>query len=203
MAQPEGARLEFKEWKTKCDLDALGRYCCALANEGGGHLVIGVSDQRPRKAVGTRVFPSLDGAVESVRGLVGIDIEAAALVINGKRVVILAVPSRPRGAPVLFRGAGYCREGESLVVMPYGRLRAIVDEGGDSAAPGAGLSLRGLKGQLLEQLRAHGAAGAPLAALRRALPGVRRDYLLGMLRELCDEGKAHLASEDRVARWYG
>ena len=29
LAQPEGERLEFKEWKRKGDAEALGRYCCA------------------------------------------------------------------------------------------------------------------------------------------------------------------------------
>lgn len=202
VAQPEGAHLEVKEWKHRCDLDELCRYCCALANEGGGHLLIGVSDRRPRKVVGTRVFPSLEAAAASVRERVGIDVEAAALEVNSKRVVVLSVPSRPRGAPVLFGGVGYHREGESLVVMPYGVLRAILGERGDGEAPGGGLDWGAIEGQLLERLKAHGAAGASLAELRRGLPRVRRDYVRGMLGELCDEGKARVEGEDRGARWY-
>lgn len=197
-ARPEGPQLEFKEWRGKSDLDALCRYCCALANEGGGYFVIGVTDRRPRKVVGSRVFPSLVATIASVRGLVSVDVEAAALVVDGKRVVVFTVPSRPRGAPVLFRGAGYHREGESLMVMPYSKLRAILDESDDAASPD--LDWEGLKEQLLVHLRAHD-AGAPLASLRRVRPQLRRDYLQGLLRELCREGRARVSGEGRDARW--
>lgn len=46
----EGEHFEFKEWKTKDDFDGLTKYACALANEGGGRIVLGVADQRPRGA---------------------------------------------------------------------------------------------------------------------------------------------------------
>ena len=37
----ETERLEFKEAKTQFDSEKLMRYCVALANEGGGYLVLG------------------------------------------------------------------------------------------------------------------------------------------------------------------
>jgi len=46
-APSEGEHLEFKEAKTQFDQTKLCRYCIALANEGGGKLVLGVSDARP------------------------------------------------------------------------------------------------------------------------------------------------------------
>ena len=196
--QPEGAQLEFKEWKIRSDLDELCRYCCALANEGGGHLVVGVSDRRPRKPVGTRVFPSLAATVALVRGQVSADVEATALLVDGRRVLLFAVPSRPRGEPVLFRGAGYHREGESLRIMPYRRLRAILDERRDAAAPG--LDWEGLKSEILAHLRSHD-GGATFAALRRVLPPLRREYAEGLLQELCDEGRARRTGDARGARW--
>ena len=53
---PEGVHLEFKEARHRYDFEKLLQYCVALANEGGGHVLLGVSDQRPRKVVGTQAF---------------------------------------------------------------------------------------------------------------------------------------------------
>jgi len=40
----EHQQLEFKEAKSHFDQEKLRHYCVALANEGGGHLVLGVED---------------------------------------------------------------------------------------------------------------------------------------------------------------
>ena len=53
---PEGSRYEFKEWKRHGDFTKAAQYCCALANCGGGFLVLGVTDKRPRKVVGSTAF---------------------------------------------------------------------------------------------------------------------------------------------------
>ena len=53
----EGEHYQFKEWKTKDDFREAARICCALANCGGGKLVLGISDKRPRKVVGSEAFP--------------------------------------------------------------------------------------------------------------------------------------------------
>jgi len=45
MKHRENAHLEFKEAKNNYDSDKLTQYCCALANEGGGKLILGVSDK--------------------------------------------------------------------------------------------------------------------------------------------------------------
>lgn len=55
-AHSEHQRLEFKEAKTQFDNRKLYKYCVALANEGGGHLLLGIEDQPPRKVVGTAAF---------------------------------------------------------------------------------------------------------------------------------------------------
>ena len=56
LAEPEGLRLEFKEARNSYHFDKLVRYCVALANEGGGKIILGVSDRRPRQIVGTNAF---------------------------------------------------------------------------------------------------------------------------------------------------
>lgn len=55
-APQEVEKLEFKEAKAQYDNTKLFRYCVAIANEGGGKLVLGVSDQLPRRVVGTTAF---------------------------------------------------------------------------------------------------------------------------------------------------
>lgn len=60
MSSPsEGEQLEFKEAKSQLDQTKLCRYCVAIANEGGGRLVLGVSDARPRRVVGTAAYNDL------------------------------------------------------------------------------------------------------------------------------------------------
>lgn len=49
LAVPEDENLEIKEAKSRFDFEELVRYCAALANEGGGRMVLGVTDRRPRK----------------------------------------------------------------------------------------------------------------------------------------------------------
>nr|MBF0223805.1 ATP-binding protein [Desulfobulbaceae bacterium] len=52
----EGENLEFKTAENNYPFEKLVKYCAALANEGGGKVVLGVSDKRPRKVVGSQAF---------------------------------------------------------------------------------------------------------------------------------------------------
>ena len=67
----EDEHLEFKEAKTKFDFEKLVKYCVALANEGGGRMILGVTDKLPRTVVGSRAFPDLAwtkaGLIERLR----------------------------------------------------------------------------------------------------------------------------------------
>ncbi|MBI4544772.1 MAG: ATP-binding protein [Gemmatimonadetes bacterium] len=56
MDAPEGSRLEFKEARNRYEFDDLVRYCVALANEGGGKIILGVTNRRPRRVLGTSAF---------------------------------------------------------------------------------------------------------------------------------------------------
>jgi hypothetical protein len=59
MAVPaENEHIEFKEAKQQFDSTKLLRYCVALANEGGGYVVLGVTDKLPRSVVGSKAFLS-------------------------------------------------------------------------------------------------------------------------------------------------
>ena len=52
----EGENVEFKKAQKAFEFDELAKYACALANRGGGYVVLGVTDKRPRKVVGSRAF---------------------------------------------------------------------------------------------------------------------------------------------------
>ncbi len=61
----EHQRLEFKEAKTQFDTRRLHEYCVALANEGGGYLLLGVAESRrarlsARTRSPTRCLPPSD-----------------------------------------------------------------------------------------------------------------------------------------------
>ena len=76
----EHQRLEFKEAKTQFDNRRLYEYCVALANEGGGYLLLGVADKPPRPVVGTQAFNDPVAMAEKLFQAIGfrVDIEAVA-----------------------------------------------------------------------------------------------------------------------------
>ena len=67
----EDEHLEFKEAKANFHFETLVKYCVALANEGGGRMILGVTDKLPRTVVGSRAFPDLErtkaGLIERLR----------------------------------------------------------------------------------------------------------------------------------------
>jgi ATP-dependent DNA helicase RecG len=73
----EHQRLEFKEAKQQFDSRKLYEYCVALANEGGGPLLLGVADKPPRLVVGTQAFSDPVAMAEKLFQAVGfrVDIE--------------------------------------------------------------------------------------------------------------------------------
>ena len=52
----EGENIQFKEAKKRFDFGEAAQCCCALANCGGGKLVFGITDKRPRQVVGSSAF---------------------------------------------------------------------------------------------------------------------------------------------------
>lgn len=128
-APSETQILEFKEAKTTFDREKLNEYCVAIANEGGGHLVLGVADAMPRAVVGSQAFPNLIDAVNEVFQRVGFRVDAEAVQHQGGRVVVFSIPSRPKGTAYHLTGRYLMRSGSSLTSMSEDRLRAIFAEG--------------------------------------------------------------------------
>jgi predicted HTH transcriptional regulator len=128
-APSEHQRLEFKEAKHQFDTRRLSEYCVALANEGGGVLLLGVADKPPRPVVGTQAFPDTVDAAEKLFQLVGFRVDIEAVMHPDGRVLVFHVPSRPRGTAYHVDGKYLMRAGEALVPMSEDQLRRIFSEG--------------------------------------------------------------------------
>jgi ATP-dependent DNA helicase RecG len=124
----ENAHLEFKEAKNNYDSDKLTQYCCALANEGGGKLVLGVSDKLPRSVVGSQACRNLEKTKSDLITRLHLCIEAEEMLVDDKRVVIFTIPSRPIGVPIQYQGIYWMRRGEELVPMLPDMLKRIFNE---------------------------------------------------------------------------
>lgn len=60
MESSENEHLEFKEAKSSFEFEELVNYSVALAHEGGGRMVLGVTNKQPRKVVGSQAFQDLE-----------------------------------------------------------------------------------------------------------------------------------------------
>lgn len=121
--------MEFKEAKTQFDNRKLYKYCVALANEGGGYLLLGIEDQPPRKVVGTAAFDDPVEMAAKMFQALGFRVEIEEVQHPDGRVLVFHIPGRPRGTVYDFEGAYLMRAGEELVPMSEDRLRAIFAEG--------------------------------------------------------------------------
>lgn len=128
VAPGETEHLEFKEAKTSFDAEKLVKYCAALANEGGGHLVLGVTDKRPRRVVGSHAFQDLGSTKHQLVDRLRLRVDAEELTHPNGRVLVFSVPPRPVGMPLQVDGAYWMRSGESLVAMTPDALQRIFAE---------------------------------------------------------------------------
>lgn len=124
----EGEHLEFKEAKQQFDLRSTVDYCVALANEGGGTLVLGVSDKRPRQVVGSNAFPNTQKIQGQLFEILHHRIDIDELLFRGQRVVVFRVRSRSRARPLHHDGRYLMRVGEQLVPMTPDQLERIFGE---------------------------------------------------------------------------
>jgi len=105
-------------------------YVVALCNEGGGYLVLGLEDAYPHKVVGTKQNLNSLGELESkIYNELGIRPFIYELFDNEKRrVVVIDVPSRPKGKAYTFEDVELMRVGEDLVPMDQRTLFSILQE---------------------------------------------------------------------------
>ncbi len=131
LAPAETEKLEFKEAKQQYDTTKLLRYCVALANEGGGHLVLGVTNKPPRNVVGTHAFPSAT-SLNDIKSLIveklRFRVDVTELDHANGRVLVFEIPTRPVGQAFTYEGAYLMRAGEELVPMTPDMLKRIFAE---------------------------------------------------------------------------
>ena len=128
-ARTETQILEFKEAKKQFGGKKLYRYCVAMANEGGGHLLLGIADKPPRPVVGTAAFNDPVGMASKIFQAIGFRVDIHEIAHPDGRVLVFVIPPRPRGTAYHHEGAYLMRSGEELVPMSEDQLRKIFAEG--------------------------------------------------------------------------
>jgi len=162
----EFERLEFKEAKNsfsvlgnnkgKTNRNSVLGYCVALGNEGGGELILGVSDKKPRKIVGTKAIENIGEIKSSLFQILGVRVEIEEIFDeNEKRVLIFHIPPHPVGQVFKFYGVMLMRVNEELHEMDDQTLRKILNESEPdfSAKICKKLTFENLDKKALEKLR--------------------------------------------------
>lgn len=125
---PEGEHYQFKEGKNRFSFTEALKCCCALSNSGGGKLVFGITDKRPREVVGSYAFEQPERTREGFMNKLRVKVDFQTYEYEGKRVLVFEVAARPIGIPVQVKGVAWCYEGDSLVPIPPDFLRDIFFE---------------------------------------------------------------------------
>ena len=119
-----GQKTDPKE-RRRCVLG----YIVALANEKGGKLVLGMADKCPHDVVGSDFAVGSEGKLQDeVYTRLGLRVKTTELFENGKRVLVIDIPSRPIGRLLKFEGVALMRVGESLREMSDSEMFAILSE---------------------------------------------------------------------------
>ena len=148
-----GKHVDPKE-RRRCVLG----YIVALANEKGGRLVLGMADKMPHTVVGSDFAQDKVGELtDEIYERLGIRIEATELYEDGKRVLVLSVPSRPIGRLLRFEGVPLMRTGESLREMSDAEIFRILSEQEPdfSAKICEGLTIGDLDKEAIAEMESH------------------------------------------------
>ena len=128
----EDYNLEFKEAKRRFSLKELHDYCAAISNEAGGHLLLGVKNDRT--IVGTEEF---DGTWNTLAHTLSehlhIRVKVYEVLHKNGRVLVFDISRHSAGRPVKVTGGSGkyvypIRDGECLVEMSADTYRAITQE---------------------------------------------------------------------------
>ena len=142
----EGENIQFKEAKNRFDSGEATKCCCALANCGGGKLVFGITDARPRQVVGSRAFEQPERTRKGLIDKLKVMVDFQLFEYQGKRVLVFDVAPRPMGLPVQADGIAWWYEGDSLIPMPEEIRRRIYAAVSYTHLPGSCVLPNGIPG---------------------------------------------------------
>jgi tetratricopeptide (TPR) repeat protein len=132
----EGNENENLEFKEQYDKTKLLKGCVAIANEGGGKFVVGVSDKLPRSVKSTDALgkPSEIDAIkteifDTLKFRINVEV-----CHHGGRILVFHIPGRPRGTAYHYEGRYLMRCGSSQRSMSEDRLREIFAEASERSA---------------------------------------------------------------------
>lgn len=130
MEAPEGTNLEFKEAKNNFHFEKLVDYCVALANEGGGKMLLGVTDRRPRRIVGSEAFAEPGRTEAGLHERLHRRIPIEEIQTPDGRVLVVHVPARLPGTALQVNGRYLKRAGDELAALGADELKAMFAEAG-------------------------------------------------------------------------
>lgn len=120
-----GSEHKEQEERRRCFLG----YVVAFANEGGGRLILGMTDNEPHDVVGSDFAQGTTGALEDeTYNRLGIRVRMEELYENGLRVLVAHIPARPISKMMKFEGVPLMRVGESLRNMSDEEMFAVLSE---------------------------------------------------------------------------
>lgn len=125
----ENESLEFK--RALPDNRIIGEYAVALGNEGGGWLLVGITDRKPRKIIGIPRLSQddLQRLQRSVFDSTNIRIDVCPVVAGGDYVLCLNMPPRLPGQAFHTKTGKYLmRTGEDLRGMTLAEISKILSE---------------------------------------------------------------------------
>ena len=211
----EGEQVQFKEAKNRFDSSDAAHICCALANCGGGKLVFGISDKRPRQVVGSAAFDQPERTRKGLIDKLKVRVDFQIYEYNGKRVLVFDVASRPLGLPIQADGVAWWYEGDSLMPMPEDVRRKIYEKIGVdfssticSDAKFSDLDENAVKvfrknmELLLKHIRSNGDSGTQFKELQQVLPNLSRNEIKVLIRELKNKNLIYSKGKTSAARWF-
>ena len=104
-------------------------YCVGIGNDGGGKLILGVTNTPPREVVGTPAVGDTQEMQKRILDRLHLEVKIEEIDHPKGRVVVCHIPPRPPGTPLHHDGRYWMRSGEELRAMSPDRLRQIFEEG--------------------------------------------------------------------------
>ena len=132
-AAVEDEHLEFKAATINFPMNDVVEYVAAIANKKGGYLLLGVTDEVPRRVSNCQSFPTphnLNQLKNEIKNRTNLNVPIFELQHPDGRVLVLEIPSRPTGGLIRTgrKGRILTRSGESLVDMDDEEMRTILNE---------------------------------------------------------------------------